>query len=151
MLAFSQGISWPLCQMCVVVSSGIASNSFDGGVLQQSPPRFTTIVEGNLESGHRPADISENCCCNCPPSFPSGICWRAFFRAFWACYILSAMSAEIPSQETLVPRNVLGVWWIFCVIASLLWVICAIAHQHGYDPLAKPLLDSPLTDITVYA
>jgi hypothetical protein len=61
------------------------------------------------------------------------------------------MSAEIPSQETLVPRNVLGVWWIFCVIASLLWVICAIAHRHGYDPLAKPLLDSPLTDITVYA
>jgi hypothetical protein len=75
----------------------------------------------------------------------------AFFRAFWACYILSAMSAEISSQEKLVPRNVLNVWWIFCVIASLLWVTCAMVHRHGYDPLAKPLLDSPLTDITVYA
>ena len=61
------------------------------------------------------------------------------------------MSAEKPLEEKRVPRSVLRVWLVLCIVAGLLWLIFVMAHRYGYDPLARPILDSPLTDIIVYA
>ena len=66
------------------------------------------------------------------------------------CYILTAMSVEKSLDTKVLPRGVLRVWSIFCIVAGLLWLICVVAHRLGYDSQVKVLLDSPLTDITIY-
>lgn len=72
------------------------------------------------------------------------------FGCVLGCYILSPMSVEKSLGRKALPRGVLLVWSTFCIVAGMLWLICAVAHKLGYDSQVKVLLDSPLRDITIY-